>query len=71
MAYNVKAWRSAGHSIPSARLTNVDFYLKLKLRLIAQLKSVRRNRRWHNGLNAEGHCSSARILPSLMLAAVA
>jgi hypothetical protein len=33
---NVEAWRSAGHSIPSARLTAVDFYLQFKLRFFAQ-----------------------------------
>jgi hypothetical protein len=36
VTHNVEAWRSAGHSIPSAGLANVDFYSQLKLRLIAQ-----------------------------------
>jgi hypothetical protein len=36
IAPNVEAWRSAGDSIPSARLTTVDFYLQSKLRFFAQ-----------------------------------
>jgi hypothetical protein len=31
IACNVEAWRSAGNSIPSARLTAVDFYLQFQV----------------------------------------
>jgi hypothetical protein len=36
LAHNVEAWRSAGHSIPSAWLTAVEFCSRSKLRYSAQ-----------------------------------